>query len=322
MHLNRVQYTNIFAFLFSIYFCISIAGCKNSRHGPSLHQENDGTYRLNLSGKEVDELSEFSQIPLSSLVITNTSVTDLSPLKNSPLREIGIYNSPVKDLCLISNAPLRHVCIIGSGIQSLLPLRQTPLVSLQMHDPFITNGIYEVFFLDTLIAINHQPAWDAMRLHGLTKMLSDDDVQSLSILDEKDLDQRVADDPLAFIEEYQGFARRLMLCEWETLSDEQRQTASTIVNNVGTGFVRLNQPTMGLLFLSFMVEESPNLAVPHGNLAGALKLICLLEGENRTVYERALEEYKIALELGEGDSSSRETLIKNIGFIKARLREM
>jgi len=319
--LNRVQ-VEVAAVLFGICFCLTIIGCNNDSCEQSLYKENDGTYQLNLSGKDVDDLSEFSQIPVSTLVISNTSVTDLTPFKGAPLQEIGIYNSPIKDLRPISTSTLRHLCIIGTDIQSLLPLRETPLVSLQMHDPFITNGICEVFLVNTLIAINHQPAWDAIRSHRVTKMLSADDVQLLSVLDEKDLDHRVADDSLAFVEEYQGVARRLMLCEWEALSDKQHQIASAIVNNVGTGFVRLNQPRLGFLFLSFMVEQSPNCAASHGNLAGALKLICFLEGENRTVYERALAEYRIALDLEGEYSPSKGTLMNNIEFIETRLKEM
>lgn len=320
--LNRVQYTNIFDSLFLIWLCLSIVGCKNDRNGQSLHKENDGTYRLKLSGKEVGDLSKFSEIPLSGLVITNTSIVDLTPLRDLPLRNLGIYNSPIRDLSAISNVPLEYFSIGGTDVQNLSPLQSTPLVSLQIHDPFITNGIYELYLLDTLIAINGFPPWHTMRLRGLTRILSKEDGNLLTILVEEDLDRQVADDPSVFVEEYQGIAKRLMLCNWDALSEDEYRIASAIVNNTGTGFVRLRQPRPGLLFLSFLTEQEPDRAVFHGNLAGALKLSCLVEGENQIVYERALTEYRIALNLGGRDYALRDVLIKNIEFIEIRLKEM
>ncbi|HSI12883.1 MAG TPA: protein kinase [Chthoniobacter sp.] len=96
----------------------------------AFNKEPDGTYRFNLVGVTVDDLSPLRDLPISVLDITRTPVTRLGPVANCPIRVLYMQECAITDLAVLGRLPLEKVQMTVRGPGDLQYLRGKKLVYL------------------------------------------------------------------------------------------------------------------------------------------------------------------------------------------------
>jgi len=286
-----------------------------------LEKQRDESHSLFLEGKDIQDLSVLSGMPLSGLSLNNTSVSNLFPLKNMPLKKLTIQNSPVQDLSPVCNSHLEYLSIDETAVQDLSCLYYTSLISLKMGVRIVTNGIWKVYDMASLVDMNGVPAWDYLRSVNLLRAPDPQFYMITERLSEKMLDQQVAENPTLFVENYRQLTKQFMSYDMERLSPESRRIGLVLVNNVGTAHVRLKRPMDALFFLLFSVSMYPDEIIVHRNLALALERCCAVE-ERESFYMRALSEHQVVLRMAGKDSPLGAKARKAIKLIAERLKTM
>ncbi len=99
----------------------------------NLHRLPNGTFRLNLGGFALGDLSELQGLPISDLELSYTDVADLTVIKALPLTRLVIYNTKVTDLTPLRGMQLRQLSMNGTGVLDLSPLAGMPLLTLDFN---------------------------------------------------------------------------------------------------------------------------------------------------------------------------------------------
>ncbi len=98
----------------------------------SLKRLDDGTWELDLSNKDLTDLTILSGAPISRLWLMATAVSDLKPLRGMPLRKLGIYGTQVTDLTPLKGMRLEYLNLVGTKVTDLSALHGMPLTTLQL----------------------------------------------------------------------------------------------------------------------------------------------------------------------------------------------
>lgn len=88
--------------------------------------------RVNLADTQVDDLRPLKGMPLNALDLSNTRVVDLSPLKGMPLTRLEAARTRVTNFNTLTGLKLVSLNLAHTGIASLAPLRAAPLRFLQL----------------------------------------------------------------------------------------------------------------------------------------------------------------------------------------------
>jgi Leucine-rich repeat (LRR) protein/tetratricopeptide (TPR) repeat protein len=93
---------------------------------------SDGTWKLDLHGLAITELSFLEGLPISFLDLDYCPVSDLRPLARLPLRVLRIEQTKVVDLAPLRGMRLEELSIKGTKVSDLGPLAGAPLTSLSL----------------------------------------------------------------------------------------------------------------------------------------------------------------------------------------------
>jgi hypothetical protein len=125
-----------------------------------IHRNEDGTLNLNCDKTAFDDLTSFTGLPISSLIISQTSIQNLSPLQGMRLHKlmmVHIKNQKPIDLTPLHGMPLdvfaagssqvidfsplagMKLQTFGGDGSDFRPLRGMPLTSVNVHSPVLTN---------------------------------------------------------------------------------------------------------------------------------------------------------------------------------------
>ncbi|MCK5802209.1 MAG: SUMF1/EgtB/PvdO family nonheme iron enzyme, partial [Lentisphaeria bacterium] len=90
--------------------------------------------QLSLVGdrKAIRNINALSGLPISNLLLRETSVSDLTPLRGMPLKGIDLYKTPVRDLSPLKQTPLVVAGLAFTRVSDLTPLAGLPLRALCM----------------------------------------------------------------------------------------------------------------------------------------------------------------------------------------------
>jgi tRNA A-37 threonylcarbamoyl transferase component Bud32/tetratricopeptide (TPR) repeat protein len=93
----------------------------------------DGTWYVDFSDKsQFTDAGLLRGMPISSLVLGNTSVADLSPLRGMPLKVLYVNDTKVSDLTPIKDLPLKLLNIARTNITDIAVVHGLPLIDLTL----------------------------------------------------------------------------------------------------------------------------------------------------------------------------------------------
>jgi serine/threonine protein kinase/tetratricopeptide (TPR) repeat protein len=105
-----------------------------------IRRKVDGTWFLNFEyKKEFTDLNLLHGMPVSELLIGETSVTDLTPLRGMPLKHLRLWSTRVGDLTPLMGMPIASLDICRTKIHDLSPLKGMPLDYLALDATEVTD---------------------------------------------------------------------------------------------------------------------------------------------------------------------------------------
>lgn len=94
--------------------------------------QDDETVHIDLSKRKNVDLRALRALPVSGLILDDSSVTDLAALRGLPITTLSLSHTLVRDLTPLIGMPLRSLNLDASAVVILSPLSDLPLETLRL----------------------------------------------------------------------------------------------------------------------------------------------------------------------------------------------
>ena len=99
----------------------------------------DGGFSLDLSGKNINDISILKGLPFKILRLSDTQVKNITPLADMPLTELYINGTRVRNINALKGAPLKVFHAQNTDIESLEALNKAPLQEVLVYNTSIES---------------------------------------------------------------------------------------------------------------------------------------------------------------------------------------